>query len=543
MEPQTVEHRCHACQAVATTPIEWDGDLYCQTCIDDTSLCMRCDRRAWQQDLNSINQGDSYYCESCTDERCRWCDRCDTYVMDDDFVDSEDMCVGCLNDDDNYIESPHSRRRVNVESTVLQGEDKGKIVTHKRKFGIELECLFTKTDTLQKVGSEIQRAWGISDDGSIRPSKNSIGTAELISPIMQGKKGEDEIKKLCKIAYPAGLIVNKSCGYHLHLDVAEFKRDKKDDQVVSERNVWFILDSRYGHHVSSYDYDPTEELKSELRSQPHLKIEKKTLPNLILNTGRPFQRLRDLWYAYLAFDDVFRAMQPQSRRNNTFCRASSSLYSLERVRELEDYTELEALWYRIDKRIKMERQQAEVESRKQYKDSSRYTGFNLEPLLRNGSHSVEFRYHSPTLNAEKILRWIDIHQSIVDKVSNGELDDGLINNTLAVETNVIKRAMFMCDFFGIKKATKEYILERIKKFNVVEESVEDEEVEDAEEGTPHTRIVLPTIRRGLNRAPRTYGQMLARQIRADTDITRIPPVNSATEEAGQSNWDELISLI
>ncbi len=462
------------------------GAEFCANCLEHyTEECHHCGDLWFSDDLSSVRDN-GLFCDRCIDRETNLCGGCDCYVLTDDYDEDTEECGWCLGDSRGRI-----RRNARVENKELQSKEKGKIITHARRFGIELECLFTKTDTLAKINSVINKAWGITDDGSIRPGKNTIGSLELVSPIMQGKAGEDEIKKLCNTAYSSGLVVNQSCGYHLHLDAPEFKRDKKDDQIVGKKIVYELVDNATGRILDVYHQPPA--LPSNLRNTTT--VRQVEMPAVMFNAGESFQRLRDLWYVYLAFDDVFRAMQPQSRRNNQFCRASSAIYSTEKVRELEDYTELEALWYRIDKRIKKENQQAEAENRKRGKDSTRYTGFNLEPLLRNDSCSIEFRYHSPTLNAEKILRWIDIHQSIVSKIAEQPLDDAYLNERLATETNIVRRAMFMCDFFNLKKATRDYVVERIHKFNEIEVNTEDEEVEPAEIGTPHTRINLPNIRR------------------------------------------------
>ena len=192
-------------------------------------------------------------------------------------------------------------------------------------------------------------------------------------------------------------------------------------------------------------------------------------------------------------------MQPPSRRDNRFCIATSSLYSLNELRELDDYGELERLWYKADKRQKLFEQARDVDNRKNGKDRSRYSGFNLEPLLRNGSANIEIRYHSPTLNDEKILRWVDLHQTIFDFVAKLEIDDQGIDAILTKETHLIRKAKAMCQMFGIKKDTQDWIISRLHKFNKIElrdDEMEDEEVDRSEVGSPsHGGGTRPSMRR------------------------------------------------
>lgn len=490
---ETLTIECYNCMTVISEhdSIEGAGQRYCEECHNDLfTYCDSCEGVYFNEDVNYIQDEDRHICNDCYDNGDYFsCDDCgERYSLDSRWYPENDE----ESDDDYYRctrcaerTSPRRRYAPDLDDTKLQDKKKGQIIKSLRKFGVELECLFNKTDAPNKLSEKISKTWGFGDDGSLKRSKDAVGSMELISPIMSGKAGEDEIKLLTKTARDVGYFVNTSCGYHLHLDAQDYKRMPEDDTEEMSENIeafdtyYTVTDSR----GEIYRFRTPDEIPSQLRRLP---FETHTVakPNkMLVNRGNAFYRLRDLLFVYLAFDDVFRGMQPKSRRSNTFCKCTSSAYSIDDVKDLQDYGELERLWYKVDKRRKLEAQIHEAESRKRGKDSTRYVGFNIEPLLRHNSNTVELRYHSPTLNAEKILRWIDIHQTILDSVAKG-IDERTINHVLATETHLIRKAKALCRIFKINVETEEYMMSRLHKFNQIKGSGEDEEVEASEIGRP-----------------------------------------------------------
>jgi hypothetical protein len=489
-----------------------DGTI-CADCVEEHYyICQNCDEMVHSEDVYTVSDGirARNYCQSCYDDLgCFHCNDCGGGFTRDNEAGESGYCRDCSRDDDDEDEDEEGSGlsySPNLKDETLISNKKGKVITSPRMFGIELECLYTKTDSKKKLAEVISKSWGYSNDGSIRSSKNSIGNLELISPRMAGIAGEKEIEKLGSVAYKAGLFVNDSCGYHLHLHAPEFKRPKDDDKKERAKIGTLYIRNAVGNimnRISDVPVGLTErEISSAVGPIPDgwrceiVEDEEQPLPS---QKGIEFNRLRDLWYTYLIFDDVFRGMIPSGRRTNTFCKASSSIYSLDEVRDLRDWEELEVLWYKIDRRKKKDRQLAEAQNRKMGKDSSRYTGFNLEPLLRMNGSTIEFRYHSPTLNSEKIIRWIDIHQTILDRIAQAPLDEAMAYRILSTETHLIRKAIIMCKMFGIKKETQEYIVERLHKFNKLNDSdTRDEEIDPSPIGQPAQRSSFPMMSREPN---------------------------------------------
>lgn len=466
-----------------------EDEICCQSCyIDESFTCYSCGERYHNDHSNYIQDTEDSLCNGCFESSGCWsCERCYDLFSGDRSnyrIEGESYCSTCY---EGVGEPQVAQIPKQIPKNDLQSEEAGKVLTSKRLFGVELECVFNKTDSISRLKTLLDKKWGIKNDGSIRMSKNSLGSAEIVSPIMSGKTAEAELRKIDQ-AHDLGFRVNKSCGFHVHLNCPDFKREPKDDQKQkAESKIVYVAKKKQSGRVIEikecpFDEETMSNNASTLDFEKHI-VEGKPI---VINPGLAFQKLKDLWYVYLAFDDVFRSMLPPSRRGNGFCKATSSHYSIENVRDLRDYTELEVLWYKIDRRRKMEAQQIEAESRKRGKDYTRYVGFNLEPLLRYNSQTIEIRYHSATLNSEKILRWIDLHQTIIDYVSSIGIDTQFIEQVLATETHIVRKAKMMCRYFKIKKETEEWIMARLHKFNQINEvEVEDEETEDSELGRPN----------------------------------------------------------
>jgi hypothetical protein len=100
-----------------------------------------------------------------------------------------------------------------------------------RRFGVEFEAynvnMHTLADALNAAGiaCEVesynhapQNYWKIVTDSSL----SGNNTFELVSPILQGNAGLEQLKTVCRVLGECGAKVNKSCGTHVHFDAAGF---------------------------------------------------------------------------------------------------------------------------------------------------------------------------------------------------------------------------------------------------------------------------------------------------------------------------------
>lgn len=121
--------------------------------------------------------------------------------------------------------------------------------THDRKFGVEIEALGLSrnevAEVLQKVGIDVEVEdlhhntrpyWKVVTDGSVRDG------FELVSPILSGVEGLQEVEKVVKTLAEAGVIVDTRCGLHVHVDARDMTAD----------SIYYAV-KRYAENESTID--------------------------------------------------------------------------------------------------------------------------------------------------------------------------------------------------------------------------------------------------------------------------------------------------
>lgn len=99
-----------------------------------------------------------------------------------------------------------------------------------RKFGIEIECMLPRTQSMTTVANAINAAgvpcfnagyshsrssqWKVVSDGSLSGGNGM----EIVSPPMQGEASLQAIATVCRVLNDLGATVNRSCGLHVHVD-------------------------------------------------------------------------------------------------------------------------------------------------------------------------------------------------------------------------------------------------------------------------------------------------------------------------------------
>lgn len=233
---------------------------------------------------------------------------------------------------------------------------------------------------------------------------------EFQTPKLKGAKGEEVLRQLCKTLNDNDFNVDDSCGLHIHLD---------------------------GRGL----FPRTKSL-----DEP--------------------KALKQLWAFYYAYEPVIHSFLPSARRTNSYC------YSIQRTTHLTSIVfaktlrAIEKLWY-TESRV------AQIDRRKDHKyDDTRYNGVNLHSLL--GSKHLEIRYHSGTLNSTKILQWVNLHLSVLDRSASKVLD---ATETLIISTkycamvkegkseaalDMLTASMF--DRLNLNDAARAYFLKRQGQF-------------------------------------------------------------------------------
>tara|TARA_R110002153_G_scaffold115411_1_gene258585 strand:+ start:5023 stop:6033 length:1011 start_codon:yes stop_codon:yes gene_type:complete len=127
------------------------------------------------------------------------------------------------------------------------------IYSNDRAFGIEIEFVGVSRHEaanairdkgvvchVEHYNHETRDYWKVVTDASLREEDGWAG--EVVSPILQGVEGIQQLKKVCEGLQECGARINVSCGVHVHLDV----RDLSTEQVAS-------IFSRYTAYQSQID--------------------------------------------------------------------------------------------------------------------------------------------------------------------------------------------------------------------------------------------------------------------------------------------------
>ena len=104
-----------------------------------------------------------------------------------------------------------------------------------RTFGVEIEFIGNAQKVERAMRNEglacysesynhtTKSHWKIVTDSSVHATGNQMGNGlELVSPILKGQNGMNQLEKACKALEAAGAKVNKTCGLHVHHDARDF---------------------------------------------------------------------------------------------------------------------------------------------------------------------------------------------------------------------------------------------------------------------------------------------------------------------------------
>lgn len=235
-------------------------------------------------------------------------------------------------------------------------------ISSDRNFGVEIECKGLSREqasaALRNVGipcrledynHQVAPTWKVVPDSSV------IGGFEVVSPILKGQEGLNQVQKVSDALVAAGAKVEKDCGFHVHVDARD--------------------------------------------------LSGLTLANILTR--------------YAKYETAIDAVMPESRRedNNQYCLSVKDIA----VKIQED------LWHSISATVIANR----IEGR--------YYKLNLTAFVRHGT--VEFRQHSGTVEARKMIPWIIFCVNFVEtsKVSLQEEELPEINPTAHLRKNAIEK--------------------------------------------------------------------------------------------------------
>ena len=125
--------------------------------------------------------------------------------------------------------------------------------TFNRNFGVEIEACNCTRERLAReltaAGINVQVEgynhtdhtdhWKLVTDSSL----SGNNTFELVSPILHGEQGLEELEKVCWVLDLCNAKVNDTCGLHVHMDAAEFDLSTWKNLILTYKRLEGVIDN------------------------------------------------------------------------------------------------------------------------------------------------------------------------------------------------------------------------------------------------------------------------------------------------------------
>jgi len=362
------------------------GEDFCQECYDDChTVCDSCNSELHNDEVHWAPGGDYAYCEDCYHDAIQYCEPCGEDRWQDDmrYCDSrgEYFCEDCYDEysgNSEYDWNVYSNNYIKdnddfvTPSKSKYSNDTFSLIKSKRYQGIEIETNFgneiSNSDVSDLIYRRIEKTRdkvGLTTDTD-RTELEEAFYAPLSSPnviqcgfnvVYDGSVtgGDDQ--------YGAEVVVSPRRGDILYNDMLTITKTLKEDC-----GAYISRKCGYHLHIDTRDYDWQHFLVLTLMTkmiEPHI-------------------------YSWL----------PSSRRSSNWCKpVSQTIDELRYINDRDSFLE----YYYDDCRFTNEKY-----------NEKRYHGLNLHSHFQ-ANQGVEIRYHSGTLNPDKMLHWSILWSQIIDK--------------------------------------------------------------------------------------------------------------------------------
>ena len=136
--------------------------------------------------------------------------------------------------------------------------------TFNRNFGIEIEAYNCTRERLAReltaAGINVQVEgynhtdhtdhWKLVTDSSL----SGNNTFELVSPILHGEQGLEELEKVCWVLDLCNAKVNDTCGLHVYMDAAEFDLSTWKNLILTYKRLEGVIDNFMPHSRRNNHY-------------------------------------------------------------------------------------------------------------------------------------------------------------------------------------------------------------------------------------------------------------------------------------------------
>lgn len=166
---------------------------------------------------------------------------------------------------------PRTREEAGRNRQTRRAATRGQRLGINRRFGIEFEFTGIPRATVERyVNDSGLRAagWRVKSDPSVR-AQGGGGSNEVISPPLQGVEGLAQVRQLCEWLEANGAIVNRSCGTHVHFEVADIgiqgvKNFAKAYVANADLIDWLVSPSRRAVQNPQYCARPSTHIMQQI---------------------------------------------------------------------------------------------------------------------------------------------------------------------------------------------------------------------------------------------------------------------------------------
>lgn len=408
------EIKCFDCEETTTknqTTKIASGEVVCDTCIENYFECEDCNAYYAENTSFEVEGGNKLVCKDCYNEYTE----CGCgYIY---YNENANWCEPCNTE---MCEGCYERHNCEDNQNSSDNFTARKYTNSKTLLSSETGSIIKSPRKFgielefyypRETANDIIEALPIEIGVTDDGSLESCGM-EIQTPIASGLAGEKLVKTACRILNTANCRVNGDCGFHLHLDAS--------DLIPADENN-----------------SPSGEF-----------------------------HLNALMAFYLVFEDVILSFLPESRRKNRYCKPLKLNYYLQELMNAWSQKSVERLWYRVKEDDTI------ADIKKDHHHPTRYSGINFHSLFCD--NNLEIRYHSGTLNADKILNWIALHQLILDYIK--KIDYQIIVNKAPYILELKEKTKLFFELIHAPAQLKKFYHDRIKNFS--KEKVETTETND-----------------------------------------------------------------
>ena len=133
-----------------------------------------------------------------------------------------------------------------------------------RNFGVEIEACNCTRERLAReltaAGINVKvEGYNHTDHTDHRKlitdsSLSGNNTFELVSPILHGEQGLEELEKVCWVLDLCNAKVNDTCGLHVHMDAAEFDLSTWKNLILTYKRLEGVIDNFMPHSRRNNHY-------------------------------------------------------------------------------------------------------------------------------------------------------------------------------------------------------------------------------------------------------------------------------------------------